>query len=253
MIIKSKPRKTKSFKQLLQYLLHDKGRTNPENIPFVVTHNIQGEKVEDWVHEFQANEKHRKRLQKNSTKVIHEIVSFHKRDSKHLTHEKLYDIAEKYIQERNSNGMYIVIPHIHDNHLHFHLCGSPLEYLSGKSLRLSKKEFADFKIRLQTWQRQKYPELSHSIVKHGRGIKKDTRIEQKPQKKELTQEFLRLQTRASNEEELHRLLEKRGYKLYSRRGKVLGVRIGKWKFPFHSLSIEKQREKSQTLERNRER
>jgi len=175
MIIKSKSRKTNSFKQLLEYIVYDKGRVPDGKHPFIISHNVEGDTIPKWIQSFESNEKYRRRKQKNSNMVLHEIVSFHDRDTKHLTENKLFEFAQTYIEQRNPHGMYIVVPHVKDDHWHFHVCGSPLEYRSGKSLRMSQKQFKELKLTMQAFQKERFPELTHSVVKHGRNKEKRKR------------------------------------------------------------------------------
>jgi hypothetical protein len=67
--------------------------------------------------------------------------------------------------------MYIAVPHFDKEHYHIHICASGVEYRTGKVMRLSKKELVNVKKEIQNYQIEKYPELSHSIVQHGKGNK----------------------------------------------------------------------------------
>jgi len=62
-------------------------------------------------------------------------------------------------------------PHFNKTHYHIHFCISGVEIETGKSLRISKEEFKLVKEKLQEYQLEKYPELSNSVVEHGRKAK----------------------------------------------------------------------------------
>src|SRR5688572_28504463 len=103
----------------------------------------------------------------------HVIISFHANDREKLSQEILQDIAQKYIDLSADAALVVAVPHFEKDHLHVHLAISGVDCFEGKSLRMSKADFADTKEKLQDYQREKYPELEHSIVEHGRGKKKD--------------------------------------------------------------------------------
>lgn len=162
MIIKSKPRRSRSFGQLLNYLEHNKGRGLGE-MPMIITQNIRGATAEDWTNELEANEP--ERIRKNATRVLHEIISFHVRDKERIDNTKLGSIAREYIMRRSRIGKFVAIAHTDDEHVHLHICGSPWD-MKGKSLRLSRVEFKKLKTEFQDHQREKFPELAHSVVDH---------------------------------------------------------------------------------------
>ena len=170
MIVKIKTHKKPNFKKLFDYLLNDKGRLFDENEKsFLITHNLYGDTADEWVKQFKENESHRGHKRKNAVLLYHEILSWHRSDTENLSLEKMEDMVRQYIELRNPNGLYVAVPHHDKQHLHVHLAVSALEFHSGKTMRLSKKEFAELKKKIQLYQQQKYPDLSKSIVRHGLG------------------------------------------------------------------------------------
>ena len=152
MIIKIKSFKKPDFKKLLNYMMHDENRLfDGKNKSFLLTHNIKGNRIDRFTSQFLVNESFRKRKRKRKDSVIltHEIISFHKEDSEHITVSKLEDIAREYITKRNLKGMYIAVPHFDKEHYHIHICASGVEYRAGKSLRMSKAGFQKFKKEIQ--------------------------------------------------------------------------------------------------------
>lgn len=148
-------------------MLYDKDRLFDEKgYSFIVSHNLKGNDIKEWVRQFQENETFRKCKRVNSVLLTHEIISFHKDDASNITLEKLEDIAHQYVKLRNDKGIFVAVPHFDKEHYHIHLCVSGIEYRSGKSMRLSKNELKKVKKQIQEYQLSKYPELSKSIVTH---------------------------------------------------------------------------------------
>lgn len=165
MIVKSKARRTDSFKQLINYILHDKGREKDVN-SFILTKNLKGDDKDGWIRQFEKNEQNRLRSGKNASKVLHEILSFHSADRSQITKQKLIQITEEYLRLRSENGMFLAVPHMSEAHIHIHICGSPIDYLTGKSLRMTRQEFQKLKIDIQKFQYSRFPELTNSLVDH---------------------------------------------------------------------------------------
>lgn len=169
MIVKLKSYKTPRYEKLLNYLIQDKDRTiNTAGQSFLIQHNLKGDSIQEWVKHFEKNESYRQYRRKDNVMLFQEIVSFDKKDTPHLTLKKMETLARAYIQLRNPKGVFLIVPHFDRSHAHFHCLVSPLQYKSGKSLSMSKTEFQSLKQNLQSIQISLFPELSHSIVEHGR-------------------------------------------------------------------------------------
>ena len=170
MIIKIKSHKNNnSFEKLLNYMLYDKDRLFDEKgYSFIVSHNLKGNDINEWVKQFKENENYRKLKRQNSVLATHEIISFHKDDASNITLEKLEDMARQYVSIRNGKGMFVAVPHFDKEHYHIHICASGIEYKSGKAMRLSKMDLQKVKKKIQVYQTERYPELSKSLVNHGK-------------------------------------------------------------------------------------
>lgn len=96
MIVKSLTRKQSTFRQLLEYMMHDDDRLTSGG-SFVLQHNIKGKTIDDWVQAFEHNEQGRIYKRSNNVKMYHEILSFSNRDIQKITTKTLKDIAKKYI------------------------------------------------------------------------------------------------------------------------------------------------------------
>ncbi|MEM6806204.1 MAG: relaxase/mobilization nuclease domain-containing protein [Bacteroidota bacterium] len=249
MIIKVSSRKKPSFYQLLTYMFYDKGnRPNPETDSFVIAHNVKGNSIEAWARSFEENEQYRKRKRVNSVVLFHEILSWHSADRSHLTLEKMEDMTRKYIELRNPHGLYVAIAHVHNENPHVHICSSGVEYRSGKSMRISRKEFRDLKQSIETYQKEKYPEITyskvlHSKVRSGKSFSDgEYYIKQRSPGKSI-KEYLKkkidecLQSTDSLLEFLNSLT-KDGAEPYYRNGKPTGIRFKGRKHRFRQLGVD---------------
>lgn len=261
MIVKIKTRKKPSFEQLLNYMLQPKEHSHHH---FILKHNIRGETIEEWVRQFKENETYRKFKRPDSVILSHEILSWHKDDTRNISLDKLEEMAREYISLRNPNGIYIVIPHTDKDHYHFHICASGVEYRTGKAMRMSKPEFTKLKQGIQSFQRQKFPELSKSIVAHGRMGKEfalpDTEYQIKRRTgrasdKEKILEMLReCHNTAVSKNDFFSRLQKRGLETYSRGGKITGIIYANRKYRFSRLGLNPEilQELSVEMKRRRE-
>jgi hypothetical protein len=217
---------------------------------FLITHNLKGRMIEKWVAQFKENENFRERKRKDSVILTHEIISFHKDDSKNITVEKLKEIAREYINKRNPKGIYVAVPHFDKEHYHIHICASGVEYRLGKSLRMTKAGFQKLKKDIQNYQIEHYPELSKSLVAHDK--KEKGRITEKEYqqklrtgratKKEQVVEILEsCYKSSSSEREFYKKLKEAGLETYDRSGKTTGVVLDKIKFRFNRLGFTPER------------
>ncbi len=249
MIVKIKTHKKPSFRKLLEYMLNDKDRlSDKDNRSFLITHNLKGKGIDTWVKQFQQNETYRKRKRKNSVYVNHEILSWHRDDVKNISADKLRDMVREYLTMRNPNGMYVAVPHFDRDHFHVHICSSGIQYRNGKSMRMSRKEFADLKKNIQEYQIEKFPELSKSVVEHGK--KKNRRIltdgerhytertGKQTKKDELLSILNDCSTHAISSEDFFAQLKENNLQSYERGGKVTGVIYNKRKYRFKKLGID---------------
>lgn len=267
MIVKIKTRKKPTFKQLLNYMLHHKERHFDERKQsFVIKHNIRGESVSEWEKQFIENETYRKLKRPDSVILSHEILSWHKDDAKNITIEKLEEMAREYISLRNPNEIYIAIPHTDKDHYHIHICAAGVEYHTGKAMRMSKAEFTKLKQGIQDYQRAKFPELSKSIVEHGKSEKKDLALstEKEYQSKRRTgratdkEQVLGILKdcyhRAVSREDFFEMVNESGLEVYSRGGNITGVIYANRKYRFSRLGLNPEilQELSVEMKRRRE-
>jgi hypothetical protein len=253
MIIKIKSHKNKkAFDALLNYMIHDKDRLFDENgNSFIVTHNIKGNSIEEWVEQFKTNEENRQHKRINSILANHEIISFHRDDATNITLDKLEDIARQYVRERNINGMYVAVPHFDKEHYHIHICASGIEYKTGSTMRLSKASLQRLKTNIQDYQRAKYPELSKSLVNHGNEKKAlalsdkeynyKLRTGRATDKENIIGILKTCYKKAGSKDEFYDLLKDCGLTTYVRGGKVSGIVYNNKKFRIKRLGFTEER------------
>ncbi len=263
MIVKIKTHKKPSFRKLLEYMLNDKDRlSDKDNRSFLITHNMKGKGIDTWVKQFQYNETFRKHKRKNSVYVHHEILSWHRDDIKNISADKLRDMVREYLPMRNPNGMYVAVPHFDRDHFHVHICSSGIQYRNGKSMRMSRKEFAELKKNIQEYQIEKFPELSKSVVEHGK--KKNRRIltdeehhytertGKQTKKDELLSILNDCSAHATSMEDFFERMKENNLQPYERNGKITGVIYNKRKYRFKRLGIDLVQFKSLQKENSRE-
>jgi len=232
-------------------MLNDKDRLfDASGKSFVITHNLKGNSIAEWEKQFKFNETYRQRKRSDSVYFTHEILSWHRDDAKNITLEKMEVMAREYIKLRNPKGMYVTVPHFDKEHYHIHICASGVEYKTGKALRLSKTELTKLKKDIQQFQLERFPELSKSIVVHGRKEKSVSSEKEYQMKfrtgRETEKEIVlaKLKTcykKADSKEIFFELLKECGLKTYERSGKVTGIAHGKYKFRFRRLGFSEER------------
>ncbi|MEM7368707.1 MAG: relaxase/mobilization nuclease domain-containing protein [Bacteroidota bacterium] len=247
MIIKIKSRKSRSYRQLLKYLLTDEERVPDSRI---ILHNMPDGSINDWVGWYKYNETFRKHKRKNNVLLTHEILSWHKDDTPNLSIEAIEDMAREYIEKRNPLGIYVGTIHLSKEHYHVHFCVSGLEYRSGKSMRLSRTDLKELKQSVQAYQQEKYPELVHSVVDHGNSKKLQLTDREYYHKQRTgglsTREKLSLLVddvlqKAKDIDDFLGSVASQGLKPYFRNEKLMGIWFNNRKYRFKKLAIDTDR------------
>ncbi|PTT76536.1 MULTISPECIES: relaxase/mobilization nuclease domain-containing protein [unclassified Chryseobacterium] len=260
MIIKSTSYKSIScFSSIPKYILRDSERDNS----FVLTQFIKGDTsdINRLAMQLASNEEFRKRKCRNNVLLYMDILSFHAHDTPSLSNDKLQVMAMKYLSLRAPRSLAVATVHRNDKqHVHLHICFSAMEYKTGKVARISKKEFSRIKEQMEAFQKERFPELEYSSVRHGRTERKSKRyrkeketamtkrgrISEKQQLCDLLDDVFQ---KAGSEKEFYTILQERGVEIYTRNNEPAGVR-GKRKFRFKTLGYDKQI--LQSLEQNSE-
>lgn len=250
MILKNLTRRSGTH-QLLSYLF-DKKRNVLEGKEkqLIIRHNIRSRvSVKKWVKEFDQNESYRLRKRKDNVKLHHTILSISNKDS-HLVDDKmLRNIAHQYFKLRGSQNMYLATAHQDKDHIHLHVVSSGVEYITGKSNRISRSEFSGLKRAMDEFQRTKYPELENSLPQHGKsreGVK--NRAEQTAQnqnsrethKNVLIETLNKAYADAQSLDQFLSQIKTEGHEPYYRAGRLQGIKYeGERKFRLNRLGFDK--------------
>lgn len=245
MILKSLSRKS-GTRQILNYLFKDEEKFGKsQSKPLVIRKNVRSRTLDKWVKEFKANEAMRIHQRKNSVEVYHTVLSFSAKDKEHINEKMLRDIAKQYMKERGENNLYIGTAHFDHDHIHLHMVMSGTKYMTGLANRQSRAEFQKLKLMMDAYQQKKYPELIHSLPKHGRSQeRKKNQISPKQrsidiraiQKESLLKSLDLAYTKSKSKDDFLKNLVALGHEPYSRGGKVTGVKFeGDRKFRFTTL------------------
>jgi hypothetical protein len=200
--------------------------------PFIIKHNIRARSIEGFCREYAENESRRLYHRSDAVSSYHVILSWSPKDAAHLTDAILKDIANEYIRLRGNNCLVIGTKHTEGvGHIHLHLAVSGT-HINGKSSRQSKAEFQKIKEQLQEFQRTKYPFLSNSLPRHGKGNEIEKGVEKKyknerrsSEKESLLRCLDEVYATSTSREHFISQLEARGHCPYYRNGKFQGIKF----------------------------
>lgn len=258
MIVKSLSRKSNTgqlVNYVFKYVFKEKNikptkpeQSKSEKNKFIIRHNIRSRSVKGFIKEFKENEKYRLVQRKDSVKLYHNIISFSNKDKEHINDKLLKDIAQKFIEERGLNNMYAGTKHEDKDHIHLHITISGTQ-LNGRSSRISKQQLHHIKIVLDKYQREKYPQLKHSLPEHGKSkrLAKEAIVERVKTERQTDKQVLieclekAYSTSKSQEQFISRLINY-GHQPYFRNGAFQGIRFdGKTKYRLSGLGFDKTR------------
>lgn len=247
MIIKSLSRKSGTG-QLLNYVfkyVSQESKVGQQAEPFLIRHNLRGKDTNSFIQAFKENEVNRLHKRSDATAVNHVIISWSNLDKEFVTEAMMKDIANKFIEVRGENTMVAGTAHYDRDHTHLHLVVSGSQ-LNGKSSRISREEFANLKVTLDAYQREKYPDLSHSLPAHGRSkaIKeKEVTLDQRSGRTSTKEQLLQLMNEtfstAKSKQSFLEVLSAKGYQPYYRADALTGVQLENGrKFRFKTLGYD---------------
>lgn len=231
MIVKSMARKSATFGQLLDYF------EAARELGPAFTHNLLSPVADqEAIHrEFMANAALLP-PRKNGNVLYHEILSFAAADRAQVTSNLLTDLARRYLALRAPYALAYVRIHLDTACPHAHLLISANNYTSRRRLRLSHQAFQSVKRSLETYQRQQYPQLTHSVAQVPRRGSKGPRRRRgederrrRGERRLSQKESLRRQVGAAlataqDGETCYRQLLAQGLRLYQR-GRRIGVEV----------------------------
>jgi len=158
--------KKPAIHKLIQYVFDPEKMkdAHKDREPLVVKQFVRGYDTDRWADAFKVNDDKRTFTHTRRTVLRHEIISFSPQSNQFLSREKLKAFAKFYLKHRSPHSLGVSTVHYDKAiHIHFIISGVTIE---GKSTRVSQKDFREFKIQLQEFQKRTYPELSNSIVEH---------------------------------------------------------------------------------------
>jgi hypothetical protein len=247
MILKSLTRTRANYKNLLEYIFHDKDTLTGKNA-FVIQKNMSGNSIKEWEYNLKQNEKNRIHQRNKNIKMFHEIISFSKCDNKNITIAKMKAIGKKYLQLRGDNIMAVGTLHTNKEHFHLHLCISSVEIHTGRSIRISKESFKNLKNDFQNYHLQQFPEIIHSTVDHDKQLKKNISEKEYQLKKRggqsdrdtIKEKLEEIYKQSDSRENFYKRISESGINIYTRDGKPYGIQ-GKRKNRFQSMGFTKDR------------
>jgi hypothetical protein len=159
MMVKSMPRKSMSFQQLLEYV------NQPKEKGRVLLQNFRTKKDDPpAIHrEFLGNARRLSR-RKNGNLLYHEILSFSDLDKARVTPAIIEDLTRFYLARRAPYALAYGKAHFNTDCPHIHLVISANNFGSASRNRLTKAQFRAVIRELEDYQRERYPALSHSLV-----------------------------------------------------------------------------------------
>jgi hypothetical protein len=260
MIIKFKTRKNiYSAKQLVNYILKDKGRIeNPFEAPIVIQ-NINRLELDTIHKDFLVNYKYQPK-RKNSTAFYHEILAISKQDANVITKELILDLMNKYIELRGLKNALVLAKSHENQHIHFMISGN--ELCSKKRLRMSQNQMKTLLIDFEKHHLEKHPEIIHSTVHANKEkqLKRDIGKENSNRRKEKEYQLkLRLPNEKTQKEIVSEMVQKlminvnnfsqftkeikaiETLKIYTYRSKIKGVLYLNRKYRFSTLKIPKEK------------
>ena len=241
-------RSTASYGQLLNYITKDKAVLKGEDKkPILILHNVQPGTIAELRGQFLENEANRA-YKRKSNKLFHDVLSWGAADAENLNSATIEQIAREYFRLRNENALYVGAIHTDKEHIHLHLCISGTESYTGKSIRVTKSEFASIKNHLQTFEIGLG--ITNSTVEHGKGERdrksdSEYQLEQrtgKPSRKEEIRQILeQIYGESISKNEFISKVHEQGLETYERGGKTSGVSDNERHMRFSTLGFTEQR------------
>ena len=246
MIIKSLGRKagqgsagaSRVFGKLIRYM--NRG-IEEENGKAVLWHNFYGQEgmEEAELHNVFTRNASFLKEHKRGNVLYHEMLSF---SSEYLSRgarsdeleRMVTDIGQEYLRNRAPKQLAYGVIHRETDHLHLHLMISANEVERRNREWLTKAEFATIQKELEAYVLARYPELGQTLI-YGREAQSKERLKTQvheqamksrtgaqSRKETLKNQLHQLFERAQNAEDLKRLLELDGIRVYVR-GRSVGV------------------------------
>ena len=249
-------RKVNNSGQLIQYVLRyvldDEKKINATNKSsnlksnILIKHNLRSRSLKGFVKEFKENEKYRIVHRRDSVKLFHHVIAFSSKDRDFVNDKLLKDVGEKFISFRGENNLFLGAAHFNKDSIHIHCIVSGTN-VAGYSSRISKQQLHHIKLELDKFQRERYPELKHSLPNHGaktKGLAKDSilqkvKAERQTNKQTLIERLEKTYSNSKSQEHFLSQLSKSGQEPYYRNGSLQGVMFEGKKYRIGRLGFDK--------------
>jgi hypothetical protein len=239
MLIKSLTLKRPSgIGNLVRYLFDDEKKyIDQKGEELVYRYNMLKGGVESYINQFKENLQSIQD-QKGRVQLYHFILSFAPESTRHLNAKKLRQITRKFIKQHSQGtGMYLGVAQEHGDenpHTHIHLLCAGLGIGNKKALRLNKQRFSEVQQVMQNHIKERYPELSASLVNYGLAEKERDEVTQTEyeikkkgrtsKKNALKQQIESIALQSSCKEEFESLMKEANIQPYLRNGKLTGYK-----------------------------
>src|SRR5436305_1546244 len=105
-------------------------------------------------------------MRKDNVKAYHSIIAFSNKETTLINDEMLKDISDKFVSLWGANALYVGAVHRNTDSIHIHIVSSGTQLCTGLANRKSTQQFQELKVKLQEYQKEKYPQLIHSLPEH---------------------------------------------------------------------------------------
>src|ERR1700761_1439246 len=151
-IVKILSRHSPTYRSLVRYVLRYVANEEKSGWGAVYTQNLRSDNIDGYISEFVTNEAFRQYTRTDEIKIFHEIVSFGASENREaITAAMIDDLAHEYMRLRGDTGVILGYPHWDKNHMHLHFCVSALQYRTGKSYGLNKRQLQELKLSFQEY------------------------------------------------------------------------------------------------------
>ena len=230
MMVKSLSRKNykMAVRDLVSYI-------DQSGVGLPITHNLAAiESGENLIQELQHNV-NQLPSRRGGNVIYHEILSYSSLQPD-IPQEAMIDLANEYLRLRAPLQQAFARIHMDTDCPHVHLAITAGD-LTGKRVSYSKAKFQNFKLELERIQKQRYPALSTSLCQGRRPRLKKSKGEQAgerrnknqvgkvwiPTLREQASSAIKKACATSSRKEFIASLQKSGYRLYERGGKITGI------------------------------
>lgn len=159
------------IKKLLVYVHDNNKMKDTEGKICMVKRFINGYgNLDTWAQQFVENDNNRTFEHKKRVIIRHEIFSFSPKSTPIITREALQNITKEYLINRTESPAVAVAHFEEGKPIHVHCVIGAVRIDTGKSTRVSKQKFKEFKIGMEDYIKEHYPDIHRtSYIDHDKG------------------------------------------------------------------------------------